>query len=119
LRLRVVLTLGKALGVNGGYVTGSRVLTEYLRETAPTYIYSNPITVGECAAALRARRARSSALRATCSIARASSSVSPGFTRIAASPAISRSAVQSEAIVGAPNSMPSSTGSPKPSKWDV
>ena len=28
-------TLGKALGVNGGYVTGSRLLTEYLRETAP------------------------------------------------------------------------------------
>ncbi|HSS48210.1 MAG TPA: aminotransferase class I/II-fold pyridoxal phosphate-dependent enzyme, partial [Thermoanaerobaculia bacterium] len=50
----LVATLGKALGVNGGYVTGSRVLTDYLRETAPTYIYSNPITVGECAAALAA-----------------------------------------------------------------
>ncbi len=40
----LVATLGKALGVNGGYVTGSQVLTDYLRETAPTYIYSNPIT---------------------------------------------------------------------------
>ena len=50
----LVATLGKALGVNGGYVTGSRVLTSYLRETSPTYIYSNPITVGECAAALAA-----------------------------------------------------------------
>ena len=40
-------TLGKALGVNGGYVTGSRMLTDYLRETAPLYIYSNPITLGE------------------------------------------------------------------------
>ena len=50
----LVATLGKALGVNGGYVTGSRVLTGYLRETAPTYIYSNPITVGEAAAALKA-----------------------------------------------------------------
>ncbi len=50
----LVGTLGKALGVNGGYVTGSRVLTDYLRETAPTYIYSNPITVGESAAALAA-----------------------------------------------------------------
>ncbi len=50
----LVGTLGKAFGVNGGYVTGSRVLTDYLRETAPTYIYSNPITVGECAAALKA-----------------------------------------------------------------
>ena len=50
----LVATLGKALGVNGGYVTGSRVLTDFLRETAQTYIYSNPITVGECAAALKA-----------------------------------------------------------------
>jgi glycine C-acetyltransferase len=47
-------TLGKALGVNGGYVAGSRVLTQYLRETAPLYIYSNPITQGEAAAAARA-----------------------------------------------------------------
>lgn len=50
----LVATLGKALGVNGGYVTGSRTLTRYLRETAATYIYSNPITMGECAAALKA-----------------------------------------------------------------
>jgi glycine C-acetyltransferase len=50
----LVATLGKALGVNGGYVTGSKVLTDFLREASPTYIYSNPITVGECAAALRA-----------------------------------------------------------------
>jgi glycine C-acetyltransferase len=50
----LVATLGKALGVNGGYVTGSRTLTDFLRETAATYIYSNPITVGECAAALKA-----------------------------------------------------------------
>lgn len=47
----LVATLGKALGVNGGYVVGSRTLTDFLRETSPTYIYSNPITVGECAAA--------------------------------------------------------------------
>jgi glycine C-acetyltransferase len=47
-------TLGKALGVNGGYVTGSRLLVEYLRETAPLYIYSNPITQGEAAAAAAA-----------------------------------------------------------------
>ncbi len=49
----LVATLGKAFGVNGGYVTGNRVLTDFLREAAPTYIYSNPITVGECAAALK------------------------------------------------------------------
>jgi glycine C-acetyltransferase len=47
-------TLGKAFGVNGGYVTGSHHLTEYLRETAATYIYSNPITPGEAAAAAKA-----------------------------------------------------------------
>lgn len=47
-------TLGKAFGVNGGYVTGSRVLVDFLRESAATYIYSNPITVGESAAAIKA-----------------------------------------------------------------
>lgn len=47
-------TLGKAFGVNGGYVVGSSDLITYLRETAPMYIYSNPITPGEAAAALAA-----------------------------------------------------------------
>jgi glycine C-acetyltransferase len=47
----IIGTLGKAFGVNGGYVTGSRALVDYLREKAPMYIYSNPITVGEAAAA--------------------------------------------------------------------
>ncbi|MEM6793338.1 MAG: aminotransferase class I/II-fold pyridoxal phosphate-dependent enzyme [Acidobacteriota bacterium] len=49
----LVATLGKAFGVNGGYVVGSGTLTRYLRETAPTYIYSNPITVGETAASIK------------------------------------------------------------------
>ena len=53
----LVATLGKALGVNGGYVVGSQTLIDYLRETSPTYIYSNPITPAEAAAALAARRA--------------------------------------------------------------
>ncbi len=44
-------TLGKAFGVNGGYVAGSRALVSFLREKAPMYIYSNPITVGDAAAA--------------------------------------------------------------------
>ncbi len=44
-------TLGKAFGVNGGYVTGSVALVSFLREKAPMYIYSNPITAGEAAAA--------------------------------------------------------------------
>lgn len=44
-------TLGKAFGVNGGYVVGPSDLIAYLRETSPMYIYSNPITPGEAAAA--------------------------------------------------------------------
>lgn len=50
----LIATLGKALGVNGGYVVGSGTAIGYLRETAPTYIYSNPITPAEAAAALAA-----------------------------------------------------------------
>lgn len=49
----LVATLGKAMGVNGGYVTGSSTIIEYLRETAPFYIYSNPITPAEAAAACK------------------------------------------------------------------
>lgn len=45
-------TLGKAFGVNGGYVVSSARVITYLRETAPSYIYSNPITPGEAAAAV-------------------------------------------------------------------
>jgi glycine C-acetyltransferase len=44
-------TLGKAFGVNGGYVVGSATMATYLRERGPMYIYSNPITTGEAAAA--------------------------------------------------------------------
>ena len=47
----LVATLGKALGVNGGYVVGSRRILDYLREKASMYIYSNPITPAEAAAA--------------------------------------------------------------------
>jgi len=47
-------TLGKGFGVNGGYVVGSEGLVSYLREKAPMYIYSNPITVGEAAASIAA-----------------------------------------------------------------
>ncbi len=46
-------TLGKAFGVNGGYVTGEERVIRYLRETAACYIYSNPITPAEAAAALK------------------------------------------------------------------
>ncbi|MFZ0013506.1 MAG: aminotransferase class I/II-fold pyridoxal phosphate-dependent enzyme [Acidimicrobiia bacterium] len=47
----LVGTLGKAFGVNGGYVTASGTVTTFLRERGPMYIYSNPITPGEAAAA--------------------------------------------------------------------
>ena len=45
-------TLGKAFGVNGGYVVASTTIVGYLRETSPFYIYSNPITPAEAEAAL-------------------------------------------------------------------
>lgn len=50
----LIATLGKAFGVNGGYVAASATAITYLRETAPLYIYSNPITPAEAAAALAA-----------------------------------------------------------------
>lgn len=46
-------TLGKAYGVNGGYITSSETVVTYLREKAPMYIYSNPITVSEAAAVIK------------------------------------------------------------------
>lgn len=50
----VIGTLGKSFGVNGGYVVASKQIIEYLREKAPMYIYSNPITVSEASAAFKA-----------------------------------------------------------------
>ena len=50
----LIATLGKALGVNGGYIVSDKTIVDYLRETAPSYIYSNPITVSEASAALKA-----------------------------------------------------------------
>jgi len=46
-------TFGKAFGVNGGYAVTDKVLTDYLREKAPLYIYTNPITPGEAGAAIK------------------------------------------------------------------
>lgn len=46
-------TMGKAFGVNGGYVVSNETITTYLREKAITYIYSNPITPAEAACVLR------------------------------------------------------------------
>jgi glycine C-acetyltransferase len=50
----LVGTLGKAFGVNGGYVAADAATVRFLRESSQMYIYSNPVTVGEAAAALTA-----------------------------------------------------------------
>lgn len=50
----LIATLGKAFGVNGGYVVSSAATIAYLRETAPLYIYSNPITPAEANASVAA-----------------------------------------------------------------
>lgn len=47
----LVGTLGKAFGVNGGYVVSNDSVVDFLRESSQMYIYSNPITPGEAAAA--------------------------------------------------------------------
>ncbi|MCM2272175.1 MAG: aminotransferase class I/II-fold pyridoxal phosphate-dependent enzyme [candidate division Zixibacteria bacterium] len=48
----LVATLGKAFGVNGGYIVSRKEVIRYLREKNPLYIYTNPITQGEASAAL-------------------------------------------------------------------
>lgn len=50
----LVGTLGKAFGADGGYVVGDKIIIDYLRETAATYIYSNSISAGTAGAALAA-----------------------------------------------------------------
>lgn len=47
-------TFGKAFGVNGGFVAGSRELVEAVRQKADTYIYTNPLGAADCAAAVKA-----------------------------------------------------------------
>ncbi|MCE5223390.1 aminotransferase class I/II-fold pyridoxal phosphate-dependent enzyme [bacterium] len=50
----LVGTLGKSFGTNGGFVATSAQIVEYLHQKAPTYIYSNPISPGEAAGAMKA-----------------------------------------------------------------
>lgn len=50
----LISTLGKALGINGGYLVSKAEVVEYLKQTAPFYVYSNPITPSEASAALKA-----------------------------------------------------------------
>ena len=47
----MVATFGKAFGVNGGFVAASAEVTEAIRQKADTYIYTNPLSVADCAAA--------------------------------------------------------------------
>jgi glycine C-acetyltransferase len=50
----VVGTFGKAFGVNGGFIAASTTLIEAVRQKADTYIYTNPLSVADCAAAVMA-----------------------------------------------------------------
>jgi len=47
-------TYGKALGSDGGYVTGNQTIIDYLRESSATYIYSNSVSPGTAGASLAA-----------------------------------------------------------------
>jgi glycine C-acetyltransferase len=47
-------TFGKAFGVNGGFVSSSPEVIEAIRQKSDTYIYTNPLGVADCAAALAA-----------------------------------------------------------------
>lgn len=46
----LIATMGKAFGVNGGYVVSKKDMIIYLKEIAPFYVYSNSITQGEASA---------------------------------------------------------------------
>ncbi|MDK9706974.1 MAG: aminotransferase class I/II-fold pyridoxal phosphate-dependent enzyme [Desulforhopalus sp.] len=50
----IIGTFGKAFGVNGGFIAGSETLAEAVRQKADTYIYTNPLSVADCAAATAA-----------------------------------------------------------------
>lgn len=47
----VIGTFGKAFGVNGGFIAASETVVEAVRQKADTYIYTNPLSVADCAAA--------------------------------------------------------------------
>ena len=50
----IIGTFGKAFGVNGGFIAASPVIIEAVRQKADTYIYTNPLSVADCAAAATA-----------------------------------------------------------------
>ena len=50
----IVGTFGKAFGVNGGFIATGETVVERVRQKADTYIYTNPLSVADCAAAVKA-----------------------------------------------------------------
>lgn len=50
----IIGTFGKAFGVNGGFIAASETVIEAVRQKADTYIYTNPLSVADCAAATKA-----------------------------------------------------------------
>jgi glycine C-acetyltransferase len=50
----IIGTFGKAFGVNGGFIAASATVIEAVRQKADTYIYTNPLSMADCAAAVRA-----------------------------------------------------------------
>ena len=50
----IIGTFGKAFGANGGFIAASRTVIEAVRQKADTYIYTNPLSVADCAAAAKA-----------------------------------------------------------------
>ncbi|MBN2365280.1 MAG: aminotransferase class I/II-fold pyridoxal phosphate-dependent enzyme [Calditrichaeota bacterium] len=50
----ITTTFGKAFGVNGGAIVASPEVIEAVRQKADTYIYSNPLSPADCAAAVKA-----------------------------------------------------------------
>jgi glycine C-acetyltransferase len=50
----IIGTFGKAFGVNGGFIAASETVIEIVRQKADTYIYTNPLSVADCAAAVKA-----------------------------------------------------------------
>lgn len=50
----IIGTFGKAFGVNGGFIAASKTVIETVRQKADTYIYTNPLSVADCAAATKA-----------------------------------------------------------------
>lgn len=50
----IVGTFGKSFGVNGGFIASTERVIEIIRQKADTYIYTNPLSVADCAASIKA-----------------------------------------------------------------